>query len=157
MLYASRWAMRTWLNVAKGCICGSTRVPSLSSTMRNVWSLSASTTRWWPFQWNETLVYMVVFQYSINSYIYLTPNVSVHQVLAQLRKDYADTYTFENVILSGTHTHGTPGGFMMDLLYDMTTFGFVSETHRAIVDGIARVRTNLASILVFQNRFWFII
>lgn len=53
--------------------------------------------------------------------------------------EYGEIYTIDNVILSGTHTHGTPGGFMMDLLYDMTTFGFVSETHRAIIDGIVRV------------------
>lgn len=42
-------------------------------------------------------------------------------------------------MISGTHTHGTPGGFMMHLLYDMSTFGFVPETYRALVFGIFNV------------------
>lgn len=46
----------------------------------------------------------------------------------------------DNVVISGTHTHSTPGGFMMYLLYDMTTFGFVGETYRALTDGIYNVR-----------------
>lgn len=45
----------------------------------------------------------------------------------------------DNVVISGTHTHSTPGGFMMSLLYDMTTFGFVGETYRALSDGIYNV------------------
>lgn len=48
-------------------------------------------------------------------------------------------YDLDNVMISGTHTHGTPGGFMMHLLYDMTTFGFVPETYRALVSGIYNV------------------
>lgn len=43
-------------------------------------------------------------------------------------------------MISGTHTHGTPGGFMMHLLYDMSTFGFVPETYRALVSGIVNVK-----------------
>lgn len=50
-------------------------------------------------------------------------------------------YTMDNVVISGTHTHGTPGGYMMDLLYDMSTFGFVSESYYAMVDGIYNVRS----------------
>lgn len=58
-------------------------------------------------------------------------------VLAKLQNKYGDElYTQENTIISGTHTHSTPGGYMMDVLYDITTFGFVSETHYALVDGI---------------------
>lgn len=57
-------------------------------------------------------------------------------VVSMLQKQYGKQYTLDNVVISGTHTHSTPGGFMMNLLYDLTTFGFVGETYRALVDGI---------------------
>lgn len=60
-------------------------------------------------------------------------------VVKRLQERYGDMYSLENVVLSGTHTHGTPGGFMMHLLYDMTTFGFVSESYNALVDGTFKV------------------
>lgn len=60
-------------------------------------------------------------------------------MVKRLQRRYGNIYRMENVIFSGTHTHGTPGGFMMHLLYDMTTFGFVPETYGALVIGIFRV------------------
>ncbi|XP_039431133.1 neutral ceramidase [Culex pipiens pallens] len=59
-------------------------------------------------------------------------------VLAVLQKKYGDLYRAENVAISGSHTHSTPGGFLMYLLYDMTSLGFVSETFNALVRGIAQ-------------------
>lgn len=59
-------------------------------------------------------------------------------VLAVLQKKYGDLYRMENVAISGSHTHSTPGGFLMYLLYDMTSLGFVSETFNALVRGIAQ-------------------
>ncbi|XP_055586308.1 neutral ceramidase [Uranotaenia lowii] len=59
-------------------------------------------------------------------------------VIAVLQKKYGDTYTLDNVAISGSHTHSTPGGFLMYLLYDMTSLGFVSETFNALVRGIAQ-------------------
>lgn len=53
-------------------------------------------------------------------------------------------------MISGTHTHSTPGGFMMHLLYDMSTFGFVPESYQALVFGIYKVY--LASIF-FRNKY----
>jgi neutral ceramidase len=61
-----------------------------------------------------------------------------YAVLAQLRKLYQDTYTQENVILSGTHTHNAPGGYLMYFLYDIPTLGFVRQTFDALVAGITR-------------------
>nr|CAD7453801.1 unnamed protein product [Timema tahoe] len=58
------------------------------------------------------------------------------QVLANLQKLYGETYTKHNLLLSGTHTHSAPGGFMMDLLYDISILGFLQETFDAYVDGI---------------------
>lgn len=68
----------------------------------------------------------------------------VDQVVKKLQRRYGNIYGLENVVLSGTHTHGTPGGFMMHLLYDMSTFGFVPETYRALVFGIFRVSVCVA-------------
>lgn len=59
-------------------------------------------------------------------------------VLAVLQQKYGALYTHENVVISGTHTHSTPGGFLMYLLYDLTSLGFVSETFNALVHGIAQ-------------------
>ncbi|EAA04917.3 AGAP000973-PA [Anopheles gambiae str. PEST] len=59
-------------------------------------------------------------------------------VLAVLQKKYGELYTHANVVISGTHTHSTPGGFLMYLLYDLTSLGFVPETFNALVHGIAQ-------------------
>uniref|UniRef100_A0A182S684 Neutral ceramidase n=1 Tax=Anopheles maculatus TaxID=74869 RepID=A0A182S684_9DIPT len=59
-------------------------------------------------------------------------------VLAVLQKKYGELYTHENVVISGSHTHSTPGGFLMYLLYDLTSLGFVPETFNALVHGIAQ-------------------
>lgn len=61
------------------------------------------------------------------------------KVLSRLRKQFNGTYGYQNVILSGTHTHSAPGGFMMDMLYDISAKGFVSETFMALADGITKV------------------
>lgn len=60
-------------------------------------------------------------------------------MVIRLQRQYGNQYAMDNVVISGTHTHSTPGGFMMSLLYDMTTFGFVGETYRAYIDGIYNV------------------
>lgn len=58
------------------------------------------------------------------------------QVIRRLHKTYGNLYNFDNVVLSGTHTHGGPGGFLMDVLYDISILGFVPQTFAALVDGI---------------------
>ncbi|KAL2721907.1 neutral ceramidase [Vespula maculifrons] len=59
-------------------------------------------------------------------------------VLHKLQSQYGNLYTEKNVMISGTHTHSSPGGFMMDVLFDLTTYGFVKESFNAIVNGITR-------------------
>ncbi|KYN38173.1 Neutral ceramidase [Trachymyrmex septentrionalis] len=58
------------------------------------------------------------------------------EVLRKLKTQFGDMYTENNVMISGTHTHSAPGGFMLDMLFDLTTFGFVRESFNAIVNGI---------------------
>lgn len=60
------------------------------------------------------------------------------EVLRKLRVQFGDLYTERNVMISGTHTHSSPGGFMLDVLYDLTTFGFVRESFNAVVNGITK-------------------
>ncbi|XP_052124114.1 neutral ceramidase [Frankliniella occidentalis] len=45
-------------------------------------------------------------------------------------------YTDNTLMLSGTHTHSAPGGFLMHLLFDITTMGFVKESFDGLVEGI---------------------
>ncbi|PSN40922.1 Neutral ceramidase [Blattella germanica] len=58
------------------------------------------------------------------------------EVLARLKPFYGDLYTEKNVMISGTHTHSTPGGFMQDLLFDISVLGFVRQTFVALMAGI---------------------
>ena len=66
-------------------------------------------------------------------------NAVKRAVIKKLKERFGNTYTMDNVILSGTHTHSAPGGFLTHLLYDLSTLGFVSETFNAYVDGIYNV------------------
>ncbi|XP_068081600.1 neutral ceramidase isoform X2 [Anabrus simplex] len=59
------------------------------------------------------------------------------EVINMLKTRYGSMYTEKNVMLSGTHTHSTPGGFLQDLLFDLSSLGFVKETFIALVSGIA--------------------
>lgn len=68
------------------------------------------------------------------------------QVLRKLKTQFGDMYTERNVMISGTHTHSAPGGFMLDVLFDLTTFGFVRESFDAIVNGITKVSVDAQSL-----------
>ena len=58
------------------------------------------------------------------------------QVLENLEKALPGMYTWENVILSGTHTHSTPGGVGATALIEISTLGFVQHNFDAVVNGI---------------------
>ncbi|KAL6265618.1 hypothetical protein P5V15_002412 [Pogonomyrmex californicus] len=58
------------------------------------------------------------------------------EVLRKLKTRFGDMYTERNVMISGTHTHSAPGGFMLDVLFDLSTLGFVRQSFNAIVNGI---------------------
>lgn len=66
-------------------------------------------------------------------------------MLRKLKSQFGDMYTERNVMISGTHTHSAPGGFMLDVLFDLTTFGFVRESFDAIVSGITKVSRQVNS------------
>lgn len=58
------------------------------------------------------------------------------QVVTHLKEKYGDLYKTENVMLSATHTHSGPGGFLQYLLYTVTASGFNWQCFNALVDGI---------------------
>ncbi|KAL4710666.1 hypothetical protein ACJJTC_003302 [Scirpophaga incertulas] len=60
------------------------------------------------------------------------------QVVNNLQELYGDMYSLRNVIIAGTHTHSTPGGYLVDFLFDITIRGFSSEVYDAYVSGITR-------------------
>lgn len=47
-----------------------------------------------------------------------------------------DMYSERNVVLSGTHTHSGPAGYLQYIIYDIMGLGFVKETFDSLVDGI---------------------
>lgn len=57
-------------------------------------------------------------------------------VLKRLQTTYGSLYTASNVGLTGTHTHGGPGGYAEYVLFEVTSLGFVEDNFQAIVDGI---------------------
>lgn len=58
-------------------------------------------------------------------------------VIEKLKLKYGDyLYTEKNVMMSGTHTHSGPAGYLQYLVYDVTGLGFVRETFDALVEGI---------------------
>ncbi|XP_069668622.1 neutral ceramidase isoform X2 [Periplaneta americana] len=58
------------------------------------------------------------------------------EILARLQKVYGNLYTADNVMISGTHTHSTPGGYMQNMFLDVSVLGFVRETFIALMTGI---------------------
>jgi neutral ceramidase len=59
------------------------------------------------------------------------------EVADRLNKSFgSNLYNDKNVIISGTHTHSTPGGTGGTALVDITTLGFVKQNWEACVDGI---------------------
>jgi neutral ceramidase len=50
---------------------------------------------------------------------------------------YPGVYNERNVVLSTTHTHSGPAGFMQYVLFNVPNLGFVEQTMQAMVDGIA--------------------
>jgi len=60
-------------------------------------------------------------------------------VVQKLQELYGpNTYSTDNVLLSGTHTHSGPGGYSMYALYGITTLGFYKHNFDTIVDGIVQ-------------------
>ncbi len=58
--------------------------------------------------------------------------------MKRLKAKYGETYTSRNVLLSGTHTHSGPGGYIQYAMYGIASLGFHKGNYAAIVDGIVQ-------------------
>ena len=57
-------------------------------------------------------------------------------VLESLESLYPGVYTEQNLVLSSTHTHSGPAGFMQYVLFNVPNLGFIQQTLDAMVAGI---------------------
>ncbi|XP_068227138.1 putative neutral ceramidase C isoform X1 [Palaemon carinicauda] len=60
------------------------------------------------------------------------------EVVKRLQMSYGDMYDHDNLLLSCTHTHSGPAGFLQYLLFDITCMGFIQETFDAMVEGVVK-------------------
>ncbi|KAF7348448.1 Neutral ceramidase [Mycena venus] len=57
-------------------------------------------------------------------------------ILAALAAKYGTLYTAQNVAISSTHQHSGVGGYLENVLPQITSLGFVPQTYNAIVQGV---------------------
>ena len=75
------------------------------------------------------------------------------QVISSLQESLeSNIYTADNVILSATHTHSGPAGYMQYVLFEVTSLGFIPQTFDALVDGITRVSVTQCGKLKKDSR-----
>jgi len=58
------------------------------------------------------------------------------RVVENLEKLFPGVYTEKNLVLSATHTHSGPAGFMQYLLFNVPNLGFIRQTLDGMVEGI---------------------
>lgn len=58
-------------------------------------------------------------------------------VIELLNKKGKNEFNSDNVMISATHTHSSPGGFSHYMMYNITNEGFVSEVFETYVENIA--------------------
>ncbi|KAG9040690.1 hypothetical protein FS842_002890 [Serendipita sp. 407] len=74
----------------------------------------------------------------INSDIAMGDSGVRRAIVAKLSQLYPGVYTDNNVGLVGTHQHAGVGGYLENLLPQLTSLGFVRETFDAIVTGTVK-------------------
>ena len=58
------------------------------------------------------------------------------KVLENLDLAFPGVYTEKNVLLSATHTHSVPAGFMQYFTFNITNLGFIQQNFDVLVGGI---------------------
>merc|ERR1719244_1146681 len=56
--------------------------------------------------------------------------------IQKLEEMFPGVYTEQNVVISSTHTHSGPAGFLQYVLFNVPNLGFLHQTMDAMVDGI---------------------
>jgi neutral ceramidase len=60
----------------------------------------------------------------------------VQDVLKLLEQKYPGVYTYQNLMMSSTHTHSTSGGYSRRVLYEIASLGFYKDNLEAVVNGV---------------------
>ncbi|XP_046453897.1 neutral ceramidase-like [Daphnia pulex] len=60
------------------------------------------------------------------------------EVSRRLETKFEGVYTAKNVVISGTHTHSGPGGYLQYVLFLVTSKGWVQQSYDALVQGIVQ-------------------
>ncbi|EGO00524.1 hypothetical protein SERLA73DRAFT_178361 [Serpula lacrymans var. lacrymans S7.3] len=74
----------------------------------------------------------------INSDICMGDTGVRRSIVAELSSQYPGIYTNDNIALVGTHQHSGVGGYLEDLLPQITSLGYVKQSADAIVAGSVR-------------------
>ncbi|KIJ26619.1 hypothetical protein M422DRAFT_38146 [Sphaerobolus stellatus SS14] len=74
-------------------------------------------------------------------------------ILAALQQQFPGVYSERNVAVVGTHQHSGVGGYLENVLPQLTSLGFVNQTYQAIVTGsviaVTKAHANLAAGTIF--------
>eukprot|EP00095_Tigriopus_kingsejongensis_P005560 maker-scaffold736_size104543-snap-gene-0.19 protein:Tk05560 transcript:maker-scaffold736_size104543-snap-gene-0.19-mRNA-1 annotation:"hypothetical protein DAPPUDRAFT_309106" len=75
------------------------------------------------------------------------------ELVDRLHEEFGNLYNHENVIVSGTHTHSGPAGYLQYVLFDVTCLGFDEQTFQGlltgIVESIRRAHNNMKPAKIF--------
>jgi len=56
------------------------------------------------------------------------------EVVKMLQAQFGpDMYRHDNVVLSATHTHQGPGGYLQYMMFSVTSFGFIEDSFQVIL------------------------
>ena len=84
----------------------------------------------------------------INSDIAMGDTGVRRTIVAELSAQYPGLYTNENIAFVGTHQHSGVGGYLENLLPQLTALGYVNQTAQAIITGsvlaVQRAHASLA-------------
>eukprot|EP00094_Tigriopus_californicus_P008850 TCALIF_08531-PA protein Name:"Similar to ASAH2 Neutral ceramidase (Homo sapiens)" AED:0.15 eAED:0.15 QI:0/0/0/0.9/1/1/10/0/689 len=58
------------------------------------------------------------------------------ELVEKLQEEFGDVYNHENVVVSGTHTHSGPAGYLQFVIFDVTCLGFYEQGYQVLLDGI---------------------
>ncbi|KAF8726187.1 hypothetical protein AX14_007956 [Amanita brunnescens Koide BX004] len=84
----------------------------------------------------------------INSDIAMGDTGVRRMIVSQLSSQYPGIYSNQNIAFVGTHQHAGVGGYLENLLPQITSMGYVNQTADAIIEGtvlaVQRAHSNLA-------------
>ena len=68
------------------------------------------------------------------------------KVIEKLQEEFgAKMYRYDNVLLTGTHTHHAQGGYFQYAAYQISLYGYEKENADALANGIVQVNTYICT------------